>query len=247
MNNEVLESYGLSASEYYEALRQVVDEQYQDAPYQELDAAVNPALERMSAEERDEFFGALASIATPFIGKAISWGVKKIGGAISRGGRRRRRKPRYRRRRVSGSRGRISHLLKLMNDPRLKRLLAGNLLNRLSPRRIGRTKIRHVRRRGGRRELTEINLSEFVNLLKLLGGGGGKSGNGSSLSTSMGNESGEMGQDLEAGLNKLYGPEMVLEEAYDTEFDDYEVEGFDEFDDESDWAEADDAYADEYY
>ncbi|THH40043.1 hypothetical protein [Neolewinella litorea] len=255
MDNQTLEDYGLSASEYYEALRQVVDPRFQDAPYRELDSAVDPAIKRMSAEERDEFFGALASIATPFIGKAIGWGVNKIGSALR--GRRTRRRSRARR--VTGNRSRISHLLKLLNDPRLKRLLAGNLLNRVSPRGpIGRRMIRHVRRQGGRREFTEVTLPEFLNVLKLLGGGaiGGAMGGGGSsggLSSSVANEYGESGESsLESSLQKLYGQEVIVEEVVDDEFgdeafDDFESFGDDGFEGSDEW---DDEFAyseDEYY
>lgn len=232
MNNQMLEAYGLNASEYYEALRQVVDVRYQDAPYRELDAAVNPAIQRMSSEERDEFFGALAGIAAPFVGKAVKWGAGKIGNAI-----RRKVRQRLRPRRVNGGRSRVSHLMKMLNDPRLKRLLAGNLLNRTSPKgKVGRTKIRHVRRQGNRKEFTEVTLPEFINLLNMLGSGsGGGSGAASGpgqLSSSVANEFGDFGESaLESSLQKLYGPEVVEESSSDEfgaeAFDDLESYGDD--------------------
>ncbi|PPK85757.1 hypothetical protein CLV84_2663 [Neolewinella xylanilytica] len=211
MNNQMLAEYGLSVSEYYEALRQVVDERFQDAPYRELDATVTPAIERMAPEEKDEFFGALAAIAAPFIGKAIGFGAKKVAGIAVQ-------QLRYQVRKVADPRSRVSHLLKLINDPRLKRLLAGNLLNRVSPKGpIGRQRIRHVRQRAGKQEFTEVNLSEYVNLFNLLAGPATSTRTADQRTSSIGNESAETGQgSLEASLQKLYGPELVVQESSDT-------------------------------
>ncbi|MEL6141978.1 MAG: hypothetical protein AAFU67_10205, partial [Bacteroidota bacterium] len=191
MNSEFLAQFELSVPEYYEALRLVVDERLQNAPREELDAAVVPALESMSEEEQMEFFGAIASIAAPFVGKAVGFGARALGGLFRRKRRRRRRR---RRRRARSGRSGLSHILKLMNDPRLKRLLAGSLLNRVSRRRIGRTRIRTVRRIRGRREFSEITLQEFTSLLSMLSNRFGGGATQSKFSVSVGNEFGEGGE-----------------------------------------------------
>ncbi len=208
MNNQLLQEYGLTAPEYYEALRQVVDERYQDAPYRELDATVGPAIERMAPEEKDEFFGALAAIAAPFIGKAIGAGAKQIAGMAAQ-------KLSYQVRKVADPRSRISHLLKLINDPRLKRLLAGQLLNRVSPKGpVGRQRIRHLRQRGGKQEVLEVNLAEYVSLFnQLTGQAPSPSRPGDQHANSVSSESAENSRpSLETSLQKLYGPELVAQE-----------------------------------
>ena len=235
MINELLESGQFSRQEYYEALRLVVSDDLKNAPIQELEYEIDTALEQMSVEEVEEFWGAITGIATSILPKV----AKGIGSLFSRKRRRcrRRRTVRYRRRRVSTVRSGLTHLLKVARDPRFLSLIAGNLLNRARGQRIGRVTVRRVRRsRGGRREVTDVSLSEFLSLFSFLKNrlSGGRNG----LSSSVSNESFEYDVNetaqAESLLQTLYGNENT--ESFDSgidEFDEFgdfnEFEGADEF------------------
>lgn len=230
MINELLESFNLSRSEYYEALRLVVADELKEVSVEELEYEVNGALENMTIEEVEEFFGAIASLVPSVI--------RGVGGLIrgaSRRRRRRRRRPRRRPRRIRNVRSGLTQMLKMARDPRFLSLIAGNLLNRTSGRRIGRTRVRRVRRKGSRREVTEVTLNEFLGLFSFLNNRFGRGSTG--FSRSVANEAAGFGSSIndqseaEAILQTLYGDEVIEEFSFENDNDEFDGnEGFEDFD-----------------